>query len=463
LAVPDSDFARHLSRHHEAVGRFVECAQRLDDVAWRARAAASGWCPGQVAEHIALTYATLVGLGLFCALVAVTHRTAHALQVRRGEPDRPRPDGDRGWLLAGGVLLVDAALGFVALTATAGGMLSPVAFVLKRDSGSDPEVVVVTSCSKNLGLYRERVGAASFVSATAEASKLVLANASNVARGIYSMPPDHGAAIVSFRYQGPLGEIELIDNPADLPPTQNIDFIEEPFFRVSIISPKDYTGTLMELCQSRRGELSKLEYLSPERVELHYLIPLAEVVVDFFDQMKSRTQGYASLDYELAGYQRYLPVAGNCRTCMVEIEGPKGNMLTIATQRRLTKLDYGVLQVDNSGRIRGFTEKPEILSTVSMGIYILEPAALEYVPPDRHFDFPDLVKALFEHDHSVDGGQTVRYRPGGGRRYCLESFFRRRPDRHWAWADHAAGLCQQTGSHSDCFGHPVPGREDFRC
>ena len=60
----------------------------------------------------------------------------------------------------------------------------------------------------------------------------------------------------------------------------------------------------MELCQQRRGELDKLEYLSPERVELHYLIPLAEVVVDFFDQMKSRTQGYASLDYEPAGYRR---------------------------------------------------------------------------------------------------------------------------------------------------------------
>ena len=60
----------------------------------------------------------------------------------------------------------------------------------------------------------------------------------------------------------------------------------------------------MELCQQRRGELDKIEYLSPERVELHYLIPLAEVVVDFFDQMKSRTQGYASLDYEPAGYRR---------------------------------------------------------------------------------------------------------------------------------------------------------------
>ena len=112
------------------------------------------------------------------------------------------------------------------------------------------------------------------------------------------------APSVEYRVRKTNGEVELIDNPADLPPTQNIDFIEEPFFRVSIITPKDYTGTLMELCQSRRGELSKLEYLSPERVELHYHIPLAEVVVDFFDQMKSRTQGYASLDYELSGYQR---------------------------------------------------------------------------------------------------------------------------------------------------------------
>ena len=100
------------------------------------------------------------------------------------------------------------------------------------------------------------------------------------------------------------GEVVTVDNPADLPPTQNIDFIEEPFFRVSIVTPKEYTGTLMDLCQSRRGDMVKLEYLSPERVELHYLIPLAEVVVDFFDQMKSRTQGYASLDYELDGYRR---------------------------------------------------------------------------------------------------------------------------------------------------------------
>jgi len=112
------------------------------------------------------------------------------------------------------------------------------------------------------------------------------------------------APSVEYRVMKTNGEMEIVDNPADLPPAQNIDYIEEPYFRVSIITPKEYTGTLMELCQSRRGDMSKIEYLSPERVELHYSLPLAEVVVDFFDQMKSRTQGYASLDYELSGYQR---------------------------------------------------------------------------------------------------------------------------------------------------------------
>lgn len=100
------------------------------------------------------------------------------------------------------------------------------------------------------------------------------------------------------------GEMEVVDNPADLPPTVYIASIEEPYFRVSIITPTDYTGALMELCQSRRGELIKLEYLSPERVDMNYNIPLAEVVVDFFDQLKSRSQGYASLDYELTGYRK---------------------------------------------------------------------------------------------------------------------------------------------------------------
>jgi GTP-binding protein LepA len=111
------------------------------------------------------------------------------------------------------------------------------------------------------------------------------------------------APSVEYRVQRTDGELVVVDNPADLPEPQKIDVIEEPFLKVAIITPTDYTGTLMELCQQRRGELDKLEYLSPERVELHYVVPLAEVIVDFFDQMKSRSQGYASLDYEPAGYR----------------------------------------------------------------------------------------------------------------------------------------------------------------
>ncbi len=98
------------------------------------------------------------------------------------------------------------------------------------------------------------------------------------------------------------GEVLEVHNPADLPPAVEIDHIEEPMLTCTILTPKDYTGTIMDLCQSRRGEMKKLEYLSPERMELVYVIPLAEVVRDFFDQLKSRTQGYASLDYENAGY-----------------------------------------------------------------------------------------------------------------------------------------------------------------
>ena len=100
------------------------------------------------------------------------------------------------------------------------------------------------------------------------------------------------------------GERFEIDNPADMPPAAEVEAIEEPFLRLTILTPTDYTGTLMELCQERRGEMEKMEYLSPERLELVYRMPLGEVVVDFFDQMKSRTKGYASLDYEPAGYGR---------------------------------------------------------------------------------------------------------------------------------------------------------------
>jgi GTP-binding protein LepA len=100
------------------------------------------------------------------------------------------------------------------------------------------------------------------------------------------------------------GDVVEVHNPSDLPPATEIDHITEPMLRCTILTPKDYAGTIMDLCQTRRGEMIKLEYLTPERMELIYKVPLAEVVRDFFDQLKSRTQGYASLDYDSDDYQQ---------------------------------------------------------------------------------------------------------------------------------------------------------------
>ena len=99
------------------------------------------------------------------------------------------------------------------------------------------------------------------------------------------------------------GTEKTIDNPTELPEASRIDHIDEPMLAITILSPSDYTGAIMDLCQSRRAEMIKMDYLSPERVELSYNIPMAEVVLDFFDQLKSRTKGYASLDYERTGYK----------------------------------------------------------------------------------------------------------------------------------------------------------------
>ena len=93
-----------------------------------------------------------------------------------------------------------------------------------------------------------------------------------------------------------------IHSPAEMPPAQKIELIEEPFIQATILLPAENTGTVMDLCQTRRGEMLRMEYLSPERVELVYKLPLSEVVMDFFDALKSRTKGYASLDYEPAGF-----------------------------------------------------------------------------------------------------------------------------------------------------------------
>ena len=111
------------------------------------------------------------------------------------------------------------------------------------------------------------------------------------------------APSVAYKVTTDDGSTMAIDNPSELPDIGAVETIEEPILRIGVVTPSDYTGTVMELCQGRRGKMIRMEYLSPERVELHYEIPLAEVVTDFFDQLKSRTQGYASLDYEPAGYQ----------------------------------------------------------------------------------------------------------------------------------------------------------------
>jgi GTP-binding protein LepA len=92
-----------------------------------------------------------------------------------------------------------------------------------------------------------------------------------------------------------------VHNPSDMPDPGTIAEIREPFIRASVIAPREFVGAVMELCQERRGEHAGMHYLSPERVQMTYDLPLAEIVLDFFDQLKSRTRGYASLDYELSG------------------------------------------------------------------------------------------------------------------------------------------------------------------
>ena len=99
------------------------------------------------------------------------------------------------------------------------------------------------------------------------------------------------------------GTMVEIDNPAALPPAQNIDHIEEPFVKAEIMVPKDYVGPMMDLCQKKRGEYVDLQVLDDVRMMMTYQLPLSEIIFDFFDKMKSSTKGYASFDYEFSGYR----------------------------------------------------------------------------------------------------------------------------------------------------------------
>lgn len=99
------------------------------------------------------------------------------------------------------------------------------------------------------------------------------------------------------------GSMIIIDNPSKLPDPQRIDYIEEPYVKASIMSPKEYVGAIMDICQKKRGTFGDMKYVDANRVHIHYDLPLSEIVYDFFDKLKSSTKGYASFDYEMAGYK----------------------------------------------------------------------------------------------------------------------------------------------------------------
>ena len=98
--------------------------------------------------------------------------------------------------------------------------------------------------------------------------------------------------------------MQVVDNPLDYPDPGKIEFAEEPFVKASIMCPTEYVGSIMDLCIQRRGEYTDMDYLESTRVEMHFAMPLNEIIYDFFDALKSRSRGYASLDYEFAEYRR---------------------------------------------------------------------------------------------------------------------------------------------------------------
>ena len=108
---------------------------------------------------------------------------------------------------------------------------------------------------------------------------------------------------VVYRVTKLTGEVVMVDNPLDYPDPMEIQLAEEPFVKVNLMAPQEYVGNIMDLAQNRRGEFKDMVYLDANRVELHYDMPLNEIIYDFFDALKSRTRGYGSLDYELIGYR----------------------------------------------------------------------------------------------------------------------------------------------------------------
>ena len=112
------------------------------------------------------------------------------------------------------------------------------------------------------------------------------------------------APSVSYIVHRTDGEVLTVENPSKLPPATEIDYMEEPIIKANVYTPPEYVGAIMELCQEKRCTFVDMEYIDDKRVRMHYILPLNEIVFDFFDGLKSRTRGYASFDYELDGYRK---------------------------------------------------------------------------------------------------------------------------------------------------------------
>jgi GTP-binding protein LepA len=131
---------------------------------------------------------------------------------------------------------------------------------------------------------------------------------------------------VAYRVKERNGEWIEVHNPAEMP--REVEEVQEPYVKASVIVPKEFVGTVMELCNDRRGRFDHMEYLSPERVHLTYELPLGEIVLDFYDQLKSRTRGYASFDYDLAGFRE-----GNLVRVDVLVAGEQVDALSLVVHR----------------------------------------------------------------------------------------------------------------------------------
>jgi GTP-binding protein LepA len=136
------------------------------------------------------------------------------------------------------------------------------------------------------------------------------------------------APSVVYRAHTTDGEVHEVDSPSKLPPADRLDHIEEPFIRATIMTPAEYLGPCMELCQDRRGEYEKMEQSHTTRAVLTYILPLSEIILDFFDQLKSRTRGYASLDYEIIGYRE-----SDLSKLDIMINGDPVDALSVITHR----------------------------------------------------------------------------------------------------------------------------------